>query len=345
MTPELNRVEALPVRKPGVPTDEPLGTAAPVVRLTCPSCSAELTSLVDHAIAPVQAGGAPPVTWTSEAAVVAATLKALRASIVVAPAVEAPALVAPVVAPAVVAPAVVAPAVEAPAPVEDTSSSRKPSHLRLLPPSPQDLPDVDTAPDVADATPTEDVTVEAANQPPAVSTRRRRQGFFSRVLTVRTFRVERDVARGSRNHEAAVTALLDGAAGEGVLSLHHHRLPGRRAEVAHVAIGASGVFVIDVRHLKEDGRVPDAIATVRAQVAALRSTLAAVELHDVRVEGLLCLGGKNGAAVPAANAEASEASEASEVRVVSPDDLTSLVTVTGPLTDDDRVTLIEFLRT
>src|SRR6476661_6165291 len=134
MTPELNRVEALPVRKPGVPTDEPLGTAAPVVRLTCPSCSAELTSLVDNAIAPVQAGGAPPVTWTSEAAVVAATLKALRASIVVAPAVEAPALVAP--------------AVEAPAPVEDTSSSRKPSHLRLLPPSPQDLPDIDTEPDV-----------------------------------------------------------------------------------------------------------------------------------------------------------------------------------------------------
>lgn len=341
MTAELNRVEALPVRKPGAPTKEPHGFAAPGVRLTCPSCSAELTSMVDHAVAPVGAGSATPVRWTAEAGVVAATLKALLASVVVAPGVEAP---------AVVAPGVEAPGVEAPAPVEVTSSSPKTPHLRLLPPAPEGPPAVD-------AVTTDDAEAEAPNRPQAVSTRRRRHGFFSRVLTMRTFRVERDVARGARDQDAAVTALLDGAATKGVVSLHHHRLPGRRAEVAHVAVGASGIFVIDARHLKEasrdltgeaagapgadgleDRRMTDAIATVGAQVAALRSTLAAVELDDVRVQGLLCLGGKD---LLVAGAD----DEASEVRVVSLDDLTSLVTVTGLLTNDHRVTLIEFLRT
>lgn len=330
MTSELIRVEPLPIRTPGAAAEEPLGSSAPVLRLTCPSCSAELTSMVDHAIAPAADGKVSPLKWTTDATVVAATLKALRTSVAATP------------------------SVEAPTPAEGTSSSPKAPHLRLVAPPLNGVAAVETP------EPTVVATVEAEDpatiRPQAIPTRRRRQGFFSRVLTVRTFRVERDVARGVRDHDAAVTAILDGAASE-VLSLHHHRLPGRRAEVAHVSIGASGVFVIDARHLKrasrdlageaagaagsddnEDARVADAIATIRAQVAALRSALAAVELHDVRVEGLLCPGGKN---VPAPR----PASDASEVRVVALDDLTSLVTVAGPLTQEDRVTLVELLKT
>jgi hypothetical protein len=74
-------------------------------------------------------------------------------------------------------------------------------------------------------------------------------------------------------------------------------------------------------------------------VAALRSILAVARLPDVRVEGLLCPGAKNLAALGAGGGEGSG------VRVVSLDDLTSLITAAGPLTHDDRVTLIETLKT
>jgi hypothetical protein len=312
--------------------------------------------MVDHAIAPAQDGKVPPLTWTTEAAVVAATLNALRAS------------------------AAMTPVVEAPTPGEDTNSSPETPHLRLVPPPlpavravEASQPRVDpTGPkrprsneqpagrvvDAAkgDATTATTDDAPAANRPQELSTRRRRQGFFSRVLTVRTFRVERDAARGARDHDAAVASLLDGAASD-ALSLHHHRLPGRRADVAHVAIGASGVFVIDGRRLKpaprdlapggagtpgadglEDALVADATATVRAQVAALRSVLAAADLPDVRVQGLLCPGRKNRAAPRTS-------SEAAGVRVVPLDELISLVTAAGPLANDDRVTLMELLKT
>lgn len=356
MTSELNRVEPLPMRTPGAATDEVPDASAPVLRLTCPSCSAELTSMVDHAVAPAEDGKVSPVTWTTEAGVMAATLRALRASVAVTP------------------------GVESPRPVEDTSSSPQTPYLRLVQPplhadTSVDAPEtsVDSAgpgrpslngqptPRALDEAHGDGTTATtdgapAANRPQALATRRRRQGFFSRVLTVRTFRVERDAARGARDHDAAVTALLDRAA-SGVLSLHHHRLQGRRAEVAHVSVGTSGVFVIDARHLKgasrdlapeaaaqsgaddlEDVRVADAMATIRAQVAVLRSALTAADLHDVRVQGLLCPSGKNLAASGAGG-------EGSEVRVVSLTDLGSLVTVAGPLTNDDRATLIELLKT
>ncbi|MFC8501336.1 hypothetical protein ACFUC1_03185 [Pedococcus sp. NPDC057267] len=158
-----------------------------------------------------------------------------------------------------------------------------------------------------------------------------------------------------REHDAAVTTLLDAATSDGVLALHHQRLPGRRAAVAHLAITASGIFVIDARHLQSrcaasqevgdptdlpypaDLRVGEAITRVRSQVAALRSALSAIELADVQVEGLVCTGSTRRLD------SLRQDDEASGVRVVSLDGLNELLAVQGPLEGPDRATLHEFL--
>jgi hypothetical protein len=183
MTSELNRVEPLPKRTRGAATGEPLGPSAPVVPLTCPSCSAELTSMVDDAIAPAEDDKVPPVKWTTEAKVLAATLQALRA------------------------PVAVTPVVEAPRPVEDTSSTPQTPHLRLVLPPPPAVSIVDTSATTVDSPragrprPNEQPTPRtviaahgdsnasttddagAVNRARAFPARRRRQGLFSRVLT------------------------------------------------------------------------------------------------------------------------------------------------------------------
>jgi len=54
--------------------------------------------------------------------------------------------------------------------------------------------------------------------------------------------------------ERAVGAKLDGLAGDGVLALHDRRIPGTRANIDHLAIGPSGVFVIDAKRY-EDAKI------------------------------------------------------------------------------------------
>ena len=80
MATENIRREPLPVRMPGQAAEaEPASGAAPVTRLRCPSCSAEMTSVVEHAL--VSDRGDGPVRWTSEAEVMTATLRGLRESL------------------------------------------------------------------------------------------------------------------------------------------------------------------------------------------------------------------------------------------------------------------------
>ena len=47
--------------------------------------------------------------------------------------------------------------------------------------------------------------------------------------------------------ERVIGAKLDGLSGDGVLTLHDRRIPGTRANVDHIAIGPSGIFVIDAK--------------------------------------------------------------------------------------------------
>ena len=352
MATENIRREPLPVRMPGQAAEaEPASGAAPVTRLRCPSFSAEMTSVGEHAL--VSDRGDGPVRWTSEAEVMTATLRRLRESLA---------------------------SVSPPGGVEVTealpTSSEQP-HLRLVPPvdeagaeapptevaepatGPEDVaeqesPATDAAPGggveeetpatdappeggVEESTPSTDVAPadEVAAPAPegrASASRRRRQGFFARVLTVRTFRGERDQARAAREHDVTVGSLLEAAADGGVLSLHHRRLPGRRGEVAHLAVCPAGIVVVHSRHLED----PAAVGTVRAQVAAVRAELAAVSLDDVRVDGVVCLGGN---ATSATEGEPGR----HDVRVVRPSDLTMLLTVPGPLSEEHRQTLHEFL--
>ena len=377
MTSGPNRGQGLPSRTFAPPTDDQRDLeAARTFRLTCPSCSAEMTSVIDHVVNGAGTGSRAALSWTAETDVVEATLRALRASTSGAS----------------------LPDVQQPAP--GTQSSNRAQHLRLIPTEgsehstapqeegsdpgstgsvPSDGPSTPTGAeatshgadgadgaDTADAAAAEVYAATADERSPAVTSgaggtqatgaRRRRQGFFARVLTVRRFRVDRGASREIRDFDAAVAAALEAAVGNGVLSLHHQRLPGRRAAVAHVAIGASGIFVVDARHvtprtralskgadeatdlrLGADLRLADVVATVRAQAAAIRLMLADVELAEVQVTGLVCIdsAGRPTTAGPDV--------AASDVRVVSLDDLDELVAAAGPLEDDHRRTLHEFL--
>lgn len=297
--------QPLPFRVPGTAHDASTPAGAPTVALLrCPSCHAEVTSVVEHAIASDR-GSSQRVEWTSEASMLSATLRGLKALVV-----------APSPAPA-----------GAPEPAATEPSETRP-RLRVVPTTDA----TDEAPidhDVAVVTePDAPVTGDLALVDPTPA-RRRRQGFFSRVLILRSFRGERDIARASREHDAAVAGLLDAATG--VLSLHHRGLPGRRAEVAHLAVGPAGVLVVHPRLLGDAATA----STVRAQVGAVRAVLAAVDLDAVRVDGLLCLRTRDGAAT--------EGDEGDDVRVVAVQDLTAVLVEEGPLTEEHRQTLHELL--
>jgi hypothetical protein len=333
--------QPLPLRVPGTAHDASTPADAPTISLLrCPSCHAEVTSVVEHAIASDRQSS-HPVEWTSEESMLSATLQGLKAlAVAPASATDGP-----------------------PADAQEPTESRPRPHLRVVPRA-DAADEIPLAPDAAvssgqDVAPTVDLTLveppaeqagvpaEADAGPETVlaaeavtgsgtangiepaPTRRRRQGFFSRVLTVRSFRGERDIARTSRDHDLAVTGLLDAAAG--VLSLHHRRLPGRRAEVSHLAVGATGVMVVHTRPL---GGAATA-ATVRAQVGAVRRVLAGVDLDAVRVEGLLC--------VRTLDADVAESGHWGDVRVVAVQDLAAVLVEEGPLTEEHRQTLHELL--
>jgi Nuclease-related domain len=59
-------------------------------------------------------------------------------------------------------------------------------------------------------------------------------------------------ARGAEGEELVATALTS-RCGDGVVLLHDRRIPGRRANIDHIAIAPSGVWVIDTKRYK--GRV------------------------------------------------------------------------------------------
>ena len=121
----------------------------------------------------------------------------------------------------------------------------------------------------------------------------------------------------------------------------------------HLAIGASGLYVIDVKHFKNasievrpgvdtpaasddlvvGGRVMTAavVATAR-RVAVVRSLLAGVGLEDVPVSGAVCF---VDGLLPLAVSDL----EVQGVRVLRPHGLTALVSAPGPLSAADREAL------
>lgn len=54
--------------------------------------------------------------------------------------------------------------------------------------------------------------------------------------------------------ERAVGQTLDGLANRGVVTLHDRRIPGTKANIDHIAIASSGIYVIDTKY-REKGRV------------------------------------------------------------------------------------------
>jgi hypothetical protein len=50
--------------------------------------------------------------------------------------------------------------------------------------------------------------------------------------------------------EELLAKRLDGLADQGVLTLHDPRIPGTRADIDHIAISGSGVYVIDAKRYK-----------------------------------------------------------------------------------------------
>lgn len=185
---------------------------------------------------------------------------------------------------------------------------------------------------------------------------RRRAGLFSRLMTVRTFRTQQAQPRVSKSH-AAVRTLLEAADTKGVLSLHNRRVPGRRGPIEHIAVGASGVYVIDALHFKNasievrpaaesdadtddlvvGGRVMTAaVRAVAQRVEVLRLILLAAGIDDVPVTGALCF---VDGLLPLAVADL----EVGGMHVLRPSGLTALVAGPGQYDERDRETLRHFL--
>jgi hypothetical protein len=95
-----------------------------------------------------------------------------------------------------------------------------------------------------------------------------------------------------------------------VLALHDRRIPGRRSNIDHIAIGPAGVFVIDTKRYENAeirvrrvgglftprrdellvrGRVKaNLVESLRKQVEVVEMVLDEGALHDVPVTGVLC---------------------------------------------------------
>jgi hypothetical protein len=116
---------------------------------------------------------------------------------------------------------------------------------------------------------------------------------------------QRAFDQGNLAEEAVAEALEQRTAASGVVLLHNRRWPGGHGDIDHVAIGSTGVFVIDTKDVK--GRVQIArpllgkpkllvdgrdrsrfLDGLSRQVAAVRTALDRSERTDVRVQGALC---------------------------------------------------------
>lgn len=109
--------------------------------------------------------------------------------------------------------------------------------------------------------------------------------------------------------EVALGRRLDGLANDSTFVLHDRRIPPTKANIDHIAVSSSGVFVIDAKKYKgrpspriEGGFFRPRIERlmvgsrdqmklidgVKGQVDKVRAALAAADLGDVPVAGMLC---------------------------------------------------------
>ena len=109
-----------------------------------------------------------------------------------------------------------------------------------------------------------------------------------------------DAWRSGAAGERAVGARLDKLRTAGVLTLHDRRVPGRRANIDHIAVSSAGVFVIDTKNvsgkvsptrngLRVAGRRRDQmISGVQGQIAVVRQVLDDQSLSPDAIRGVLC---------------------------------------------------------
>jgi hypothetical protein len=162
---------------------------------------------------------------------------------------------------------------------------------------------------------------------------RGRRGLFARILPVRAFRADDEHGPRGR-HVAAVGERLRAAAANGVLTLPRRRAPGLRAVVDYVAVGPSGVFVLDARCGSND--LTSAAVAISRRAAAVREVLDEARLHDVAVTPVLCL-------VDGALPRGAAGLALGAVRVLSLNRLTALVSDTGSLDREHCATVRDFL--
>jgi Nuclease-related domain len=113
---------------------------------------------------------------------------------------------------------------------------------------------------------------------------------------------ERAWARGAEGERENARRLEQRLAGEPVTLLHDRHLPGRKANIDHLAIGPSGVMVIDSKKLEGKVRVAsrcdlyvdgwkrtEMVEAVERQVELVRGILVVEGMRDVPVRGALCM--------------------------------------------------------
>jgi hypothetical protein len=126
---------------------------------------------------------------------------------------------------------------------------------------------------------------------------------------------ERAWARGARGEEENARRLERRLQGKPVTLLHDRHLPGRKTNIDHLAIGPSGVMVIDSKKLNGKVRVEsrgglfsrrrpdlyvngrrrtDLIDSVERQVELIRGILNEEGIFDVPVRGALCMADPEG---------------------------------------------------
>jgi hypothetical protein len=148
--------------------------------------------------------------------------------------------------------------------------------------------------------------------------------------------------------EEVVAGILDAAAelrGFGVL--HDLSIPGSRANIDHVVVGAAGVTVIDTKAWSGAVRVSDRGVRIGGwnKRADLEAIVGQVELvadtlresgFDVPVRGVLCLANRNAGAPLVGR-------EASGVTIGTPEAVVASVSCAGPTTRADALTIMGVL--
>jgi hypothetical protein len=363
MVPEIVRLERAGVCGCGEPVaaGERAGFVAHGEQVVCLRCLAQMSTRTAEAAAPRRVAGvaAPLSPWMAEEAVIVATLQALRQDVPHAYPSDATLHVpAEWSALATMTPLSQAapPTVVAPEPVvspEPMVSAPEPEAVRGALPAPEAAvapgPHRENEPTPATEAATEPAAASAVQAPARPV---RRAGLFSRILTVRSLRLQGQLGPTGRPG-VVVAAILDDARVKGVLALHHRLVPGHRSRVEHLAVGASGIHIIDVKHFKNasievrsEGAVSDlvvggrvmtaAVEATARRVAAVRSLLTTVGLGDIPVSGSVCF---VDGLFPLGVADL----EVKGIRVLRPSGLTAMVATPGEFGPLDRLALRDFL--